>query len=106
MLKIIFLGPVNDVFRELRKLYKDKMTQFFRMCGLSQQRSMIGDRRELKTMTTPAKLTSLASLLSLVCPYAEQVCSYLQAVRDLHRLCVTKQLQSDYKEVNNTILHT
>ena len=90
----------------MRKVYKDQMTQYYRMCGLSQQRSMIGGQftgPELKTMTTPAKLTSLASLLSPVCPYAEQVCSYLQAVRDLHRLCVTKQLQSDYKEVNNTL---
>ena len=107
MLKILFLGPVNDVFRELRKVYKDQMTQYYRMCGLSQQRSMIGGQftgPELKTMTTPAKLTSLASLLSPVCPYAEEVCSYLQAVRDLHRLCVTKQLQSDYKEVNNTYI--
>ena len=54
---------------------------------------------ELKSMTTPAKLTSLASILGPVCPYVEKVTSYLQAIRDLHRLCVTKQLQTNYKEV-------
>ena len=99
---LYLLGPVNDVFRELRDLHKVKMAEFFRSCGLSETRSMIGGQYtgpELKSMTTPAKLTSLASILGPVCPYVEKVTSYLQAIRDLHRLCVTKQLQRNYKEV-------
>ena len=90
------------MFRELRTLHKVKMKEFFRSCGLSETRSMIGGQftgPELKSMTTPAKLTSLASILGPVCDYVEKVTSYLQAVRDLHRLCVTKQLQTNYKEV-------
>ena len=78
------------------------MAEFFRLCGISEKRSMIGGQftgPELKTMTTPEKLTSLASILGPVCDYVEKVTSYLQAVRDLHRLCVTKQLQSNYKQV-------
>ena len=88
---------------ELQKRYKNLMVEYLRSCGLSTRRSMKGGQftgNELKDLTKPSNLATLERMLLPVCPMVGDLTAYIQSLRDLHRLCVSKKLAGNYKEVN------
>ena len=68
---------------------------------IAQVPRMRGARRGCGTLATkPSNLATLERMLLPVCPMVGDLTAYIQSLRDLHRLCVSKKLAGNYKEVN------
>ena len=96
-LHVIYIGPVQDVFTALKKLYPDLMTAFYRRHGIGRRRSQVAGNftgPELKLLLREQSLADLTQIIA----NGQQISQYLRSLRELHKMVIKKEFTENHQD--------
>ena len=96
-LHVILIGPVQDVFTALKKMYPDLMTAFYRRHGIGRRRSQVAGNftgPELKLLLREESLADLAQIIA----NGVEITQYLRSLRELHKMVIKKEYSPDHQD--------
>ena len=94
-LHVVLLGPVNDILAVLEKKYPDVMIQFYSEHSLTKKGQGIGGTFNGPSIKDILKEKNLNHLGSLLPPECETAIDYMKNLREIHRICLAKNVDPD-----------